>query len=46
MVDGGLVRVANWPAALADKDVAEFIKDAAYEGYEQKAGHRVGIYRV
>jgi hypothetical protein len=31
---------------LADKDVAESIKDTAYEGYEQKAGQRVGIYRV
>jgi membrane-bound lytic murein transglycosylase len=46
MVDGGLVRVANWPAALADKDVAAAIKGAVYEGYEQKAGQRVGVYRV
>jgi hypothetical protein len=46
MVDGGLVRVANWPTALADKDVAEVIKGAVYQGYEQKAGQRVGVYRV
>jgi hypothetical protein len=31
---------------LADENVAEAIKDAVYEGYEQKAGQRVGVYRV
>ena len=46
MVDEGLVRVADWPAALADKDVAASIKGAVYEGYEQKAGQRVGVYRI
>jgi hypothetical protein len=31
---------------LADEDVAEAVKGAAYEGYEQKNGKRTGIYRV
>jgi len=31
---------------LADKDVAESIKGAVYEGYEQKSGKRIGIYRA
>ena len=43
---GGVIRVAGWPDCLADKDVAATIKGAVYEGYEQKAGQRVGIYRV
>ena len=45
MIDGRLILVGNWPAALADKNVAAAIKDAVYEGYEQKAGQRTGIYR-
>jgi hypothetical protein len=46
MIDGGFVQVPNWPAALEDPDVAAAIKGAVYEGYEQKAGQRVGVYRV
>lgn len=42
----GVIRLAGWPECLADKDVAAAIKGAAYEGYEQKAGRRVGVYRV
>ena len=45
MVVCGFVQVPNWPAALEDPDVADAIKDAVYEGYEQKAGARTGIYR-
>jgi hypothetical protein len=30
---------------LADEAVAASIEGAAYEGYEQKAGERTGIYR-
>ena len=41
-----MIRVPGWPECLADKDVAEAIKGAVYEGYVQKAGQRVGIYRV
>jgi hypothetical protein len=41
----GRLRVPGWPECLADKDVAAAIKDAVYEGYEQKAGQRTGIYR-
>jgi hypothetical protein len=41
-----VIRLPNWPDCLADKDVAESIKGAAYEGYEQKNGKRTGIYRV
>ena len=41
-----MIRLTGWPECLHDKDVAAAIKDAAYEGYEQKAGQRVGIYRV
>ena len=41
-----MIRLTGWPECLADKDVAAAIKDAVYEGYEQKAGQRVGIYRV
>lgn len=43
---GGVIRLEGWPDCLADKDVATAIKGAAYEGYEQKAGARVGVYRV
>jgi hypothetical protein len=42
----GVIRLAGWPDCLADKDVAAAIKGAVYEGYEQKAGARVGVYRV
>jgi hypothetical protein len=31
---------------LADKDVAELVESAVYEGYEQKGGKRIGIYRA
>jgi hypothetical protein len=31
---------------LADKDIAEAVKGAAYEGYEQKSGKRTAIFRV
>ncbi len=41
-----MIRLANWPDCLADKAVAESIQDAVYEGYEQKNGKRIGIYRV
>jgi hypothetical protein len=41
-----VIRLANWPDCLGDKDVAESVKGAAYEGYEQKAGKRTGIYRA
>jgi hypothetical protein len=41
----GRLRVPGWPECLADKDVAAALKDAVYEGYEQKAGQRTGIYR-
>ena len=40
-----MIRLAGWPDCLADKDVAAAIKGAVYEGYEQKAGARVGVYR-
>jgi len=40
-----VIRLANWPNCLADKAVAASIEGAAYEGYEQKAGQRTGIYR-
>ena len=42
----GVIRLAGWPDCLPDKDVAAAIKGAVYEGYEQKAGQRVGVYRV
>ena len=42
----GVIRLTVWPACLADDDVADTVKCATYEGYEQKAGQRVGIYRV
>ena len=42
----GVIRLAGWPDCLADKDVADAIKGAVYEAYEQKAGQRVGVYRV
>ena len=41
----GLLRLADWPACLADEDVAAAIKGAAYEGYEQKHGRKTGLYR-
>ena len=41
-----MIRLAGWPDCLPDKDVAAAIKGAVYEGYEQKAGQRVGVYRV
>ena len=41
-----MIRVENWPSALADKAIAAQLEGATYEGYEQKAGQRVGVYRV
>jgi hypothetical protein len=41
-----VIRLAGWPDCLADKAVAASVEDAIYEGYEQKGGQRVGIYRV
>lgn len=41
-----MIRLAGWPDCLADKDVAAQLEGAVYEGYEQKAGQRVGVYRV
>lgn len=41
-----MIRITGWPECLADADVAAAIKGAVYEGYEQKAGQRVGVYRV
>jgi hypothetical protein len=43
---GDIIRLANWPACLSDKAVAESVAEAVYEGYEQKSGHRTGLYRV
>jgi hypothetical protein len=40
-----VIRLAHWPECLADKDVADLVAGAVYEGYEQKAGKRTGIYR-
>jgi hypothetical protein len=40
-----VIRLANWPDCLADKAVAASIGGALFEGYEQKAGQRTGIYR-
>jgi hypothetical protein len=40
-----VIRLPNWPACLTDKDVAESIKGATFEGYEQKSGQRTGVYR-
>ena len=41
-----MIRLPNWPDCLADKAVATSIEGAVYEGYEQKAGQRTGIYRI
>ena len=41
-----MIRLSGWPDCLADKDVAAAIKGAVYEGYQQKAGQRVGVYLV
>jgi hypothetical protein len=41
-----VIRLANWPDCLADKDVAESVAGMAYEGYEQKNGKRTAIFRV
>ncbi len=41
-----MIRFANWPDCLADKAVAASVEGAAFEGYEQKAGQRTGIYRI
>ena len=42
----GRLRLTGWPACLADQDTAALVKSAVYEGYEQKAGQRVGLYRI
>ena len=42
----GRLRLTGWPACLADKDTAALVAGAVYEGYEQKAGQRVGLYRL
>jgi len=41
-----VIRLANWPECLKDEAVAASVEGAVYEGYEQKSGHRTGIYRV
>ena len=41
-----MIRLTGWPESLADKDVAEAVKGAAFEGYEQEQGSKVGVYRV
>jgi hypothetical protein len=38
--------LAGWPACLADPNQAAAIKGAAYEGYEQKNGRKIGLYRL
>ena len=41
-----MIRLPNWPDCLADKAVAASVEGASFEGYEQKAGQRTGIYRI
>jgi hypothetical protein len=41
-----VIHLVGWPACLADKTAAARVTDAVFEGYEQKAGQRTGIYRV
>jgi hypothetical protein len=41
-----VIRLADWPDCLADKAVEAKVEGAIYEGYEQKAGQRTGIYRA
>lgn len=41
-----MIRLEGWPECLADKAVAAQLEDAVFEGYEQKAGRRTGIYRL
>jgi Tfp pilus assembly major pilin PilA len=41
-----MIRLADWPACLADEAIAAAIKGAAYEGYEQKNGRKTGLYRI
>jgi hypothetical protein len=31
---------------LSDKDTAALVAGAVFEGYEQKQGQRVGLYRL
>jgi hypothetical protein len=40
-----VIRLTDWPECLADKAIAAQLEGAVYEGYEQKAGQRTGIYR-
>jgi hypothetical protein len=42
----GVIRLANWPDCLKDKDIAASVEGAVYEGYEQEQGQRTGIYRA
>jgi hypothetical protein len=42
----GRLRLTGWPACLADKDTAALVAGAVFEGYEQKQGQRVGLYRL
>jgi hypothetical protein len=41
-----VIRLPDWPACLADAATAAMVKDATFEGYEQKSGQRTGLYRV
>lgn len=41
-----MLRLIDWPACLGEEDVAAMVKDAIYEGYEQKAGRKIGLYRL
>jgi len=41
-----VIRLANWPDCLADKDLAASVEGAVFEGYEQDSGQRTGIYRT
>jgi len=41
-----VIRLTNWPDCLSDKAVSASIEGAVFEGYEQKAGKRTGIYRL
>jgi hypothetical protein len=41
-----VIRLANWPDCLADKDVAASVEGAVFEGYEQEQGQKTGLYRL
>jgi hypothetical protein len=40
-----VIRLANWPGCLADKDTSASVAGASFEGYEQKGGQKTGLYR-